>query len=85
MTHAIVGRWGKNLAVRFPADLAKHIGFADGERVEVIQQNDAVLIRKIPQGYTLADMFAGKSPGEWRAHYAKLEDWGPDVGREVID
>ena len=75
----------KSFTVRYPADVAKQIGFADGERVDGILHNDAVLIRKIPQGYTLADMFGGKSPGEWRALYAELEDWGPDVGREVID
>ena len=37
---------------------------------------------------TLADMeelFAGKTPEEWRALYAGAYDWGSDVGREIID
>ena len=85
MTQAVIGKWGKNLAVRFPADIASAVGFGDGERVEVLPRKDGVFIRKLPPDLTLADMFAGKSPEEWRALYAGLEDWGPDVGREVIE
>jgi antitoxin MazE len=33
----------------------------------------------------LAELFEGKSPEEWRAAYAGAFDWGPDVGREVVE
>jgi hypothetical protein len=33
----------------------------------------------------LEELFHGKSPKEWRAAYAGALDWGPDVGREVVE
>jgi hypothetical protein len=33
----------------------------------------------------LEELFHGKSPKEWRAEYAEAFDWGPDVGREVVE
>ena len=35
--------------------------------------------------FSLAELFQGKSAAEWRAQYAGAYDWGPDVGREVVD
>lgn len=32
---ATVGKWGKNLAIRFPGALAKATRLRDGERVEI--------------------------------------------------
>ena len=34
---------------------------------------------------TLAELFRGKTAAECRALYAGAFDWGPDVGREVIE
>jgi len=35
MSHSIVGKWGKNLAIRVPMDIARAAGLADGEKVEI--------------------------------------------------
>jgi len=35
MSHSIVGKWGKNLAIRVPMDVARAAGLADGEKVEI--------------------------------------------------
>lgn len=35
MSHTIVGKWGKNLAIRVPMDVARASGLADGETVEI--------------------------------------------------
>jgi len=43
-----------------------------------------VLRRAVPH-FTLEELFRGKSPEEWRAAYAGAFDWGPDVGREVVE
>jgi antitoxin MazE len=85
MTQAIIGRWGKSLAVRLPGDIAKAAGLGDGERVELLSQNGEVVIRKAESEITIESMFRGKSPEEWRALYADAYDWGPDVGRERVD
>ena len=85
MARAVVGRWGKNLAIRFPADVAKAAGLGDGQRVEIVSSKDAIVIRKIKAEETAESMFAGKSPQAWRAMYRGAYDWGSDRGRERVD
>jgi antitoxin component of MazEF toxin-antitoxin module len=85
MTRAIIGRWGKNLAIRFPADIAKAAGLDDGQRVEIVSSCDEIVIRKLPADLTIESMFAGKSSDAWRALYRGAFDWGEDQGRERIE
>lgn len=46
MTKAIVGKWGKSLAVRVPSDVARHIGLIDGEAVEIEDVDGDLVIRR---------------------------------------
>lgn len=46
MSRVIVGRWGKNLAVRVPRDIATRAGLSDGEAVEIETQDGNILIRR---------------------------------------
>jgi antitoxin MazE len=85
MTHIRVGRWGKNLAVRFPAEIASAVGIREGERVEIDAQGSAIVIRRSVPHFTLDELFRGRSPAEWRAAYADAYDWGPDAGREAVE
>ena len=85
MTFAIVGRWGKNLALRFPNEIASEFELHEGDRVEIESGQDQIVIRRAEPRYTLEDLFAGKSATEWRALYAEAYDWGPDAGREIVD
>jgi antitoxin component of MazEF toxin-antitoxin module len=85
MTHILVGRWGKNLAVRFPAEIASAVGIREGERVEMDIEGGVIVIRRSAPLFTLDEMFRGHGPAEWRAAYADAYDWGPDIGREAIE
>ncbi len=85
MVRAVIGRWGKNLAVRFPADIAKAARLNDGERVEIAASGDDIVIRKLAPEQTLESMFAGKPPETWRKLYRNAYDWGPDRGRERVE
>jgi antitoxin component of MazEF toxin-antitoxin module len=85
VTHAIIGRWGKNLALRFPNEIAGKLSLREGDRLEIEAGPDQIVIRRAKPHYTLEEMFAGKSPAEWREIYADAYDWGPDVGREIVD
>jgi antitoxin MazE len=85
MVRAVIGRWGKNLAVRFPADIAKAARLSDGQRVEIASSGEDIVIRKLAPEPTAESMFAGNPPGAWRALYRDAYDWGPDRGRERID
>jgi antitoxin component of MazEF toxin-antitoxin module len=46
MADVIVGRWGKNLAIRVPAAVAETTGLRDGERVEIEVQGGDILVRR---------------------------------------
>jgi antitoxin MazE len=81
----IVGKWGRNLAVRLPAEIVKAAGLNDGERVEIDTHDGDIVIRRVVRPVTLTEVFRGKSPEEWRKLYAAAYDWGPDVGREVVE
>lgn len=85
MTQAVIGRWGKNLAIRLPAEVAKTAGLGEGERVEIVSSGDEVIVRKVPAELTVESMFSGKSPLDWRALYRAAFDWGEDQGRERVE
>jgi antitoxin MazE len=85
MSQAVIGRWGKNLAIRLPTDIAKTAGLGEGQRVEIVSSKNEVVIRKLPAELTLEAMFDGKSPEAWRAIYGDAYDWGPDLGRERVE
>jgi antitoxin MazE len=46
MSEVIVGKWGKSLAVRVPLDVARTLGLADGERVEVEARDGDIMVRR---------------------------------------
>ena len=85
MPQVIVGKWGKNLAIRFPSEIAKAAKLSDGLRLDIEAQDGNIVIRRRAPHFSLAELFEGKSPEEWRAAYAGAFDWGPDVGREVVE
>ena len=85
MSHITVGRWGKSLAIRLPAEIVKAVGLSDGEHVEIETHDGDIVIRRAIPHFTLEGLFQGKTPEDWRAAYAGAFDWGPDVGREVVE
>ncbi|HEY8289965.1 MAG TPA: AbrB/MazE/SpoVT family DNA-binding domain-containing protein [Acetobacteraceae bacterium] len=85
MSRVTIGRWGKNLAVRFPGEIVKSIGLSDGERVVMETHDGDIVIRRLTPHFTLDSLFEGQRPEEWRAAYVGAFDWGPDVGREVVE
>ena len=85
MTHAILGRWGKNLALRLPNEIASELSLREGERVEVVSSPGQIVIRRAKPRYTSDEIFAGKSPREWRTIYSHAFEWGPDTGQENVD
>ena len=85
MSLAIIGRWGKNLAIRFPVEIAKAAGFRDGERVELLPHAGDIVIRKLAPAFTVEGLFQDKKPEEWRRLYADAYDWGEDRGREIVE
>jgi antitoxin MazE len=85
MSQVVIGRWGRTLAVRLPASVARKLALGEGGRVEVDVEGDAIVIRKASAERALEAMFTGKSVEEWRALYRDAYDWGPDLGREAVE
>lgn len=85
MSIATVGRWGRSLAVRLPPDVAGRLRLAEGVSVEVEQRADEIVIRRAARPPTLDALFGDRSPAEWREIYAGSYDWGPDLGREIVE
>jgi len=46
ISQVTVGRWGKNLAIRVPSEVAKKTGLSDGERVEIEAHAGDIVIRR---------------------------------------
>lgn len=84
MAHAIVGKWGRNLAVRISSDIAKAVRIQSGARVEVEARDGTVVIRPVDENLDLEALFAAKTPEQWRGEYAGAFDWGADRGREAV-
>jgi antitoxin component of MazEF toxin-antitoxin module len=85
MPKALIGRWGRSLAVRIPGRVASAAGICEGAQVELEERNGDVVIRRAVPQFTLAELFRGKSAAAWRREYADAYDWGPDVGHEIVE
>jgi antitoxin component of MazEF toxin-antitoxin module len=85
MSKAIVGKCGRNLAIRFPRDIVKAAKLTEGARVEISKQGGDIVISPAIPEFALDELFSGKTAAQWRAEYARAFDWGPELGREVVD
>jgi antitoxin MazE len=85
MSQITVGKWGKDLAVRLPDDVACELGLRQGEQVEIETHDGAIIIRRAIPRFTLDELFGGRSSKAWRAVYANAYDWGDDAGLEVVE
>jgi len=85
VSQVIVGKWGKSLAIRLPGEVVRATGLNNGERPDIETRDREIVIRRAVPRFTLEELFRGKTPAEWRAAYARAFDWGPDIGREVVE
>jgi antitoxin MazE len=86
MSQVTIGKWGRTLAIRLPRDIVKDARLTSGERLNIeTHSGGEIILRRVAPHFTLEELFRGKSAEEWRAAYANAFDWGPDVGREVVD
>ncbi len=79
-----ISRWGNNLGLRIPKDIANRVGLTDGAKVEIEVKDGQVIIGRARPRYKLADLLVGVTPKEARQAAAEA-DLGPDVGREIVD
>ncbi len=73
-------RWGNSLGLRIPKSLTGRFRLVEGMRVELEAENDRIVI-SMPPRYALDSLLAGMTPQTMRDSF----DWGPDLGREIVD
>lgn len=44
-----VSKWGNSLAVRLPAELVRELGLSEGDRIDLVKQEESVLVRREPR------------------------------------
>jgi antitoxin MazE len=83
MAGVIVGRWGKNLAIRVPAEVVESTGLSDGEKVEIEVQDGDILVRR-ESARSLARKQAEEASAEIIAESKNYSLGGISI-RELID
>lgn len=76
-----IAKWGNSLGLRIPKDIAEQAGLHAGSRVEIKAADGRVTISPAKPRYVLADLLQGMTPEAMHEAF----DWGPDVGREIVD
>ncbi|HYD64517.1 AbrB/MazE/SpoVT family DNA-binding domain-containing protein [Azospirillum sp.] len=81
MMQVQVARWGNSLGVRIPKDIANRVGLTEATRVEMEAEGDRIVISVSRPRYSLDELLKGVTPEAMREAF----DWGPDVGREIVE
>jgi antitoxin component of MazEF toxin-antitoxin module len=81
MSRVTVGKWGKNLAIRVPFEVAETAGLSEGEEVDIEAKDGDLVIRR-PVAHARAD--ARKAAAEIRKH-ARGRSLGGVSIKELID
>jgi antitoxin component of MazEF toxin-antitoxin module len=81
MSRVTVGKWGKNLAIRVPFELAETSGLSEGEEVEIEEKEGDLVIHR-PAARARAD--ARKAAQELREARKGVSLRGLSI-RELID
>ncbi len=77
-----VSKWGNSLGLRVPRHLAVELGLAEGSKVDIEVQDRRLIVTPAGPSYTLAGLLKDTTPEDYRR---MAVDWGPDLGREMVD
>jgi antitoxin component of MazEF toxin-antitoxin module len=81
MTKVTIGKWGKNAALRMPAEIMRATGLKIGEEVEVnVEGRQVVISRRSPEAQAEIDAAAKRIIARRRGH-----SLGGITIRELID
>ena len=76
-----ISKWGNSLGVRVPKDVAAKLGLTEGSRVDIAIEGDRLVISTRRPVFTLDELLVGMTPESMRDAF----DWGPDMGREIVE
>jgi antitoxin component of MazEF toxin-antitoxin module len=70
MARVVVGKWGKNLAVRLPLEVVKAAGLRTGEKVDVETRGGDIVIRRASANAIADALVAAEEIIEESAQYS---------------
>lgn len=65
----LVAKWGNSLAVRLPAAVVRDLGLKEGDRIDLVRDDEAVKVRRHPRAEeVLSELrrFRGRLPAAER-------------------
>lgn len=74
-----VAKWGNSLAIRIPKNVADKINLKEGTAISIDVNNNNIVITPRKPKYTLEDLLAEATSGDFDSEY----DWGEAVGEEI--
>lgn len=78
---ATVQKWGNSLAIRVPKDLARKLQVSEGSAVDLELREGELVVRPAPRhSLSLKRLLNECKPSQLHGE----TDFGPDVGREVV-
>lgn len=76
-----VQKWGNSLAIRIPRTLASQLDVTDGSSVELHVRENELVVRPVEKRLSLNELLKNCKPSQLHGE----TDFGPDVGREILD
>ena len=77
-----IQKWGNSLGIRLPKVLIESTSFSLGSEVEVEKKGSQIILKVVENKRpTLKDLLKGMT----KANFEPMLDWGPDVGKEIIE
>lgn len=74
-----VAKWGNSLGLRLPKAVAVEARITDGDMVDVVFEDGAIVIRLARPRYSLDELVGGIT----KANRHDETDWGAPTGRET--
>jgi antitoxin MazE len=74
-----VAKWGNSLGLRLPKSVAQAAQISEGDAVDLVVENGAIVIRPARVRYSLGELVGGIT----NANRHEKTEWGKPVGRET--
>jgi antitoxin MazE len=81
MPKAQLAKWGNSLAVRIPKDVAEQVRLREGDPIMIEALEGRIELRPAERIPTLEELVAQITP----ENRHEETDWGPDVGKEIVE
>lgn len=76
--HTKIQKWGNSQGIRLPKSVLDFMGLSVDDKVEIIQRENDIVLRKVDESVTLESIFEG-----YKGDVPEKYDWGAPLGVEI--